>query len=83
MRAYTIEALHFYEIRYSEEDRSMSVELDLRDKVPYIYMKAIRGWDSPHHGDTVTDAKKEEIIERIYEYLTVVKKYAEVEVNRS
>ncbi len=83
MAAFTIDAPHFYEIRYSEGDRSMAVELDLRDKVPCIYKKAIRKWDSPYHGDTVTDAKKEEIIQRVYEYLTVVKKYTEVEVDRS
>lgn len=82
MASYSIEVPHFYELVYSEGGRRLTLEIDLRDEVPCIYGRAIEKWAAPHDGETLSDEKRDQIIQRIYEYLTQVKKCPKVEIER-
>src|SRR5450755_3625711 len=48
----------------SEGARSMSIELDMRDSTPCIYVRAISAWDPPHEAEAVTETKRGEIVQR-------------------
>lgn len=82
MPQYVIGAPHFYELEYREGDHVMSVEIDLRDPIPCIYKKTLVAWNPPHQDESVPEDKKEEILERLHEWLTRVKKFPRVDIER-
>lgn len=82
MSTYKIEVPHFYEIRYIEGDHSMTIEVDLRESVPCLYKSAIRAWDTPFSDEPISDGRTEEILQRVHEHLTRVRKFSRVEIDR-
>jgi hypothetical protein len=61
---YSVELPHFYELRYIEGDRSMSIAIDLRDRVPLLCRSEIRRWDPP------SEDRRTQILRRVHSYLT-------------
>ncbi len=47
----------------------MSIELDMRDSTPCIYVRAISAWDRPHEAEAVTETKRGETVQRVYDFL--------------
>ncbi|HEX7453054.1 MAG TPA: hypothetical protein VF294_12245, partial [Polyangiaceae bacterium] len=83
MSDYSIDVPHFYSLRYSDSARSMSLELDMRDSTPCIYVRAISAWDPPHEAEAVTETKRGEIVQRVYDFSRDVKGYDAVEIDRA
>jgi len=82
-KAYSIEIPHFYSMVYREGNRTLTVEIDLRDTVPCLYLRQLNSWDPPGYGEAIVEADRDTIAERICDYLVNERGFRNVEVDRS
>ena len=56
-----------FQLRYLEGDRSMLVEQDLQDDPHLVAIEraSMRAWEPPHDGESVSEEKRDQIIENM------------------
>ena len=66
---YTVTIKHFYQVEYSEDEKIMSVEVDLRESTLQIGIRCITNWNAPFDSEVLDMEKKKTIAENIGTYL--------------
>ncbi len=64
-----IKTLHFYSFEYHENDKTMIVELDFRDKILYLTPTMITKWEEPFDDIEISPEEKLRILNNIRECL--------------
>ena len=75
---YEIKIPHFYCLEYSDEYRSMVLDVDFRDSEIYLNTSLIVKWNAPHENDFINDEEKEKIIKNIYDYLVYKRGFSNI-----
>lgn len=61
---------HFYRVKYIEDCKSMSIEIDLREPYFEFSLDIITHWDPPYEKEIITDKAKRIILQNLIDYLT-------------
>ena len=81
---FLVSVVGIHEVRYSEGQKTARVEIeggrDDRGEIDwYVYSKTFQGWLPPYEQNSLSREKKQEILKRISESLTVLGMHHRIE----
>ena len=68
-KIYKIEVPHFYCLEYYEVEKKMIIEMDFRESYFILKKNIITHWEPPYQNEIISDEKKREILNNVYEFL--------------
>jgi hypothetical protein len=71
---------YFYCLEYTEDGKTMDVDIDFRDATIHLNIDIIKGWNPPDDGLLLSNMEKGAIVRNMYEYLVNVRGFKNVKL---